>query len=172
MAPFPLAWLVLGALLAERGVEVAINRRHTRWLALHGARWHGRDGFGLILASQVALFGGTLLECLVAPWSGTGWWTWPLLAVALGAQAVRYWVIRTLGPRWSVRVVTLPGAPRVASGPYRLLRHPNYVAVGVEAFVVPLALGAWVSAILVGALALVALARRVRFEERALATNA
>lgn len=172
MAVAPLVWLVLALLLAERGVELVVNRRNARWLNAHGARWLGEDGFGLILASQVALFALTIAEVLFAPWSGVGWWTWPFLAVALLAQGLRYWVIRTLGPRWSIRVATVPGAARVVGGPYRFLAHPNYLAVAVEAFAIPLALGAWGSALVVGAVCSVALARRIRLEEGALRASA
>lgn len=159
------ALLLLGA---ERIGELAINKRNTRWLNDHGAVWHGPDGFGLILAVQLLLFVLILTESLLAPWSGIGWWTWPLLAVALLCQGLRYWVITTLGRRWNVRVVTLPGAPRVTGGPYRWLSHPNYAAVLTEIVVIPLAFGAWLTVLLLVPLKIVALARRIRHEEQAL----
>ena len=168
MAATTLAWVVLGLLAAERFAEIVLNRRHTKWLARHGARWHGADGFTLILLSQIALFALPIIETVWAPWAGPGWWTWPLLVIAFAAQVLRYWVIQTLGSRWNIRVVTLPGAPRITTGPYRFLTHPNYLAVAIEAAVIPLALGAWLSACIVVPLALTALARRIRFEETAL----
>jgi len=63
------------------------------------------------------------------------------VAAFLVLQVGRYWVLATLGPRWTTRVIVLPGAPLIESGPYRLLRHPNYVIVAVELALVPLALG-------------------------------
>ena len=66
----------------------------------------------------------------------------PALAVALGAQALRWWCIRTLGHRWTTRVLVLPGAPRIRTGPYRVLAHPNYVAVIAEGAALPLVHGA------------------------------
>lgn len=160
---------VVAILLAERALELALNARHVAWLRARGARFEPRDGFGLILLSQAALFTLWPAEASLAPWAwGVGWWTWPLLALAALAQAVRYWVIATLGRRWSVRVVTLPGAPRIARGPYRFLPHPNYAVVLTESIVLPLAFGAWATAALVAPLHLVALRRRIRIEERAL----
>lgn len=105
---------------------------------------------------------------LLAPWARMGWWTWPLLGVALLAQLLRYWCITTLGHRWNVRVVTLPGAPRVTSGPYRWLPHPNYLAVLAECIMLPLAFGAWMSALVVVPVKAVALLRRIRHEDQAL----
>lgn len=159
---------VLGLLLAERVVELAINRRNARWLSRHGAVWHRPDGFGPILLAQVLLFGLTTTEVLLAPWARVGWWTWPLLGVLLLAQLLRYWCITTLGRRWNVRVVTLPDAPRVTRGPYRWLPHPNYLAVLAECAALPLAFGAWASLLVVVPVKLVALRRRIRFEDRAL----
>jgi methyltransferase len=164
----PLLAAVLALLGAERLGELALNRRNSRWLAQRGAVWHGADGFGLILAGQVLLFVSTAAEAAFAPWSGTGWWTWPLLGLALLAQALRYWCITTLGPRWCIRVVTLPGAPRVDRGPYRWFPHPNYAAVLLEAIAIPLAFGALATALVLVPLKLVALRRRIRIEERAL----
>jgi methyltransferase len=164
----PLFSVVLLLLLAERIGELLLDRRNARWLKAHGARWHGPDGFGLILAAQVLLFVLLAAEVAFAPWARTGWWTWPALALALLAQALRYWCIATLGPRWNIRVVTLPGAPRIAHGPYRFLPHPNYVAVFTEVVVLPLAFGAWLTLLVLVPLKLVALRRRIRFEEKAL----
>ena len=159
------ALLLLGA---ERIGELLLNRRNARRLAARGAVWHGPDGFRLIVATQTLLFLLVPLEVALAPWSGAGWWTWPLLAIALAAQALRYWCIATLGERWNVRVVTLPGAAPVAGGPYRWLRHPNYLAVLAEMVVLPLAFGAFAAAALLVPLKLVALRRRIAVEDRAL----
>lgn len=164
----PLFSWVLLLLAVERVGELLLNRRNTRWLAERGAVWHGPDGFGLILLAQVLLFALLAAEVAFAPWASTGWWTWPALAVALLAQGLRYWCISTLGRRWNIRVVTLPGAPRVAHGPYRLLPHPNYAAVLAEVVALPLAFGAWGTLLVLVPLKLVALRRRIRVEERAL----
>lgn len=165
----PVLAVTYAVLAAERLFELWINRRNTRLLAQRGAVWTPHDGLSLILVAQMTLFLLWPVEALGAPWSGVGWWTWALLAVALAAQALRYWVIITLGERWSIRVVTIPGSARILGGPYRWLRHPNYLAVAAEALVLPLAFGAYGAAAAAFTLQLVALARRIRIEERALA---
>lgn len=162
-----LSWVLL-LLAAERAGELLLNRRNTRWLAERGALWHGPDGFGLILLAQVLLFGLLSAEATLAPWAGLGWWTWPALGVALLAQVLRYWCITTLGRRWNIRVVTLPGAPRIDRGPYRFFPHPNYVAVLLEVVALPVAFGAWATLLVLVPLKLVALRRRIRVEEEAL----
>lgn len=164
-----LLWSVLGFFALERATEVAIDRRNARELARRGARWHGRDdGFALILLAQGILFAGTFVEGSFAAWAGPKPWTWPCVALLLLAQVVRYWCIATLGWRWSVRVVTLPGTPRVASGPYRYLPHPNYAVVMAEAVLLPLAFGAYATLLVAAPLQLFALVRRVRIEDAAL----
>ena len=98
----------------------------------------------------------------------------PALAAAMAllvvlAMALRYWTIATLGDRWTTRVLVLPGAPLVTGGPFRFLRHPNYLAVAVEIFAIPLLHCAWLTAALWGGANLAVLAVRIRVEERALA---
>jgi methyltransferase len=93
---------------------------------------------------------------------------WVALAGALAAQALRYWAIATLGPRWNTRVIVLPDAPPVTSGPYRWLRHPNYLAVALELAAVPLIHGAWLTAVTFSLANAALLTWRIRVEEAAL----
>jgi methyltransferase len=90
------------------------------------------------------------------------------LAGALLAQGLRWWAIGTLGERWCTRVIVLPGSTPVTRGPYRFLKHPNYLAVVLEMALVPLAFGAWRTALAFSAGNAVLLAVRIRAEERAL----
>jgi len=87
---------------------------------------------------------------------------------ALGAQALRWWAVASLGDRWSTRVVVLPGAAPVTRGPYRWLRHPNYLAVILEVACLPLTYGAWRTALAFSAANAALLGVRIRAEERAL----
>ena len=94
----------------------------------------------------------------------------PAAVLALGSQALRWWCIRTLGPRWNTRIVVVPGLPLVRRGPYRVMPHPNYVAVALEGVVLPLVASAWVTALVFTVLDSVLLLRfRIPAEERALA---
>jgi methyltransferase len=90
------------------------------------------------------------------------------LGVALLAQALRYWAVSTLGPRWNTRVIVLPEAPPVTGGPYRFLRHPNYLAVVLELAAVPLIHGAWLTALCFSLANAALLTWRIRVEEQAL----
>ncbi len=95
---------------------------------------------------------------------------WPMLAAVLAAQALRWWCIGTLGPQWNTRVVVIPGAARVVAGPYRWLPHPNYVAVVIEGFALPLVHTAWLTATVFTVLNALLLRTRLRVENAALAS--
>ncbi len=165
-----LAYLPL--LGAERLVELALSRRNVRWALARGGVEAGRGHHPAAVALHAGLLAGCAAEPLLAPRA------WPLgvalaaLAAALAAQALRWWAVATLGRRWSTRIVVLPGAPRIARGPYRLLRHPNYLAVTVELAAVPLIGGAVVTAAVATLAGAAFLAVRIPAEERALAAGA
>ena len=92
------------------------------------------------------------------------------LALVLASQALRWWCIATLGRRWNTRVIVVPGLAQVTRGPYRLLRHPNYVAVVVEGVALPLVHAAWITALVFTLANAGLLAIRIRCEDRALAS--
>lgn len=92
-----------------------------------------------------------------------------LLALFVALQFLRLWIIAALGRFWTTRIVTLPGAPLVRRGPYRWVRHPNYMLVAVEIPLLPLVFGAWDLAILFGIANLILLAYRIGAEEEVLA---
>jgi len=89
-------------------------------------------------------------------------------AAVLLTQALRWWAVATLGDKWNVRVIVVPGEAPIRRGPYRLLRHPNYLAVAVEMLCVPLVHGAWLTAVVFSALNALVLRDRIRIEEQAL----
>jgi methyltransferase len=159
---------LLGAVTLLRGVELAVSARNVRRLRARGAVEHGRGHY----PAMVALHAGLLAGCALEPWLLPAPWPWtvalPAAAVVILAGALRWWVIATLRERWSTRVLVLPGAAPVRGGPYRWLRHPNYLAVVAEVLALPLACGAWRTA-LAGTIGnAVILAVRIRAEERAL----
>jgi len=155
------------ALSAQRLLELRVSRRHAAALATRGAVEHGAGHFPLLVLVHVLLPLGLIAEVI---WLGArppaAWPAWALLFA--GGQMLRYAAIRALGEHWNVRVLVVPGAPLVRTGPYRWLRHPNYVAVVAEIVAAPMIFGAWRTALVVSALNGVALWVRVRCEERAL----
>jgi methyltransferase len=162
------AYLALVALFAaERGVELVLSTRNARRLLARGGVEVGRGHYPPMVLLHAALLVACAAEALAFPAPPPAW---ALLAAAgaLLAQALRWWSIATLGERWTTRIVVLPGAPPVTGGPYRRLRHPNYLAVVVEFLCLPLAYGSWRTAALFSAANGLLLAVRIRAEERAL----
>lgn len=159
---------LIALVVVQRLWELAVSKRNERALRAEGAIEAGAGHFPVMVALHTAF----LASCVAEVWL----WGRPLLpalalvalASLLAASALRIWAIRTLAGRWTTRVLCLPGARPVTRGPYRLLRHPNYLAVILEMAALPLVHTAWATA-LVFSLANAALLRhRIRCEEEAL----
>ncbi|WP_422002221.1 isoprenylcysteine carboxyl methyltransferase family protein [Reyranella sp.] len=133
-----LGGLILALVTLQRLGELVLARRNTARLLARGAREVAPGHYPLIVLLHAAWLIGLWL--LVVGY-GHGDVSWPWLAVFLVLQALRVWVIATLGERWTTRIVVLPGAPLVRRGPYRFLAHPNYAVVAGEILVLPLAFG-------------------------------
>ena len=165
-------WYVLLVLLVgvERLAELAVSKRNAAWSFARGGVETGRGHFPAMVALHTGLLAGCIAEVVLADRPFIPWLGWPMLVLALGSQALRWWCIATLGPRWNTRVLVVPGLAPVRRGPYRLFRHPNYVAVVVEGFALPLVHTAWVTALVFTALNVPLLRVRLRVENAALAT--
>ena len=160
--------LVVTIVVVQRLSELLLANRNYRWAMRHGGREYGADHYWLFV-----LLHSLWLICLVAetqilqPPVPALWPLWLVLIAA--AQLLRYWAIATLGRCWNTRIIVFDGMPRVTSGPYRYLRHPNYVAVVLEIAAIPMLVGGWYTALLFtvanGALLLVV---RIPAEERVL----
>ncbi len=148
----------------QRLGELVYARGNTKRLLAAGAVEHGAGHYPAI----VALHGGWLAALAVLVPAGAPV-DWGLLGLYGLLQLGRLWVIASLGGRWTTRVIVVPGAPLVTRGPYRFLRHPNYLVVALEIPLLPLAFGAWQIALGFGLANLALLAHRIRIEERALA---
>ncbi|MET7368148.1 isoprenylcysteine carboxyl methyltransferase family protein [Streptomyces sp. NPDC005566] len=158
------------AVAGERLGELVVALRNTRWSLARGGTEAGRGHYPAMVALHTALLAGCLAETWLAGRPFLPWFGWTMLAVVAAAQGLRWWCIRTLGPRWNTRVIVVPDLPLVTGGPYRWLRHPNYAAVAAEGLALPLVHGAWVTAVLFTALNAVLMGVRVRCEDRALAS--
>lgn len=170
MKPAPPGALVLyfAFLLVQRGGELWLSARNRQRLRARGAIEYGRAHFLLLIAVHV-LFPIALAVEVLGLGAGPPAW-WPLaLAAWIAAEALRFWSMAALGDFWNVRVLVVPGAARIRRGPYRFLAHPNYLAVVVELIAAPLMFGAWRTAVAISAINAVALAVRIRCENRALA---
>jgi methyltransferase len=148
----------------QRLIELARARINTARLRRMGAVEADAGGYPL----YVLLHAGWLASLALFVPAATPL-DWPLIGVFALLQLGRIWVIVSLGRYWTTRIITLPDAPLVRAGPFRYLRHPNYLLVVAEIAVLPLAFGAVVIAATFSALNLVLIARRIRIEELVLA---
>lgn len=150
-------------LLAQRGLEELHSQRNTRRLLDQGAIEAGTSYYPVVATTHLgwiaALF---LLVPAGAPLSMS------LLVVFVLLQIARYWIIGSLGRFWTHRIITLKAAPIVRAGPYRFLRHPNYLVTFLETILVPAIFGAWALALIFGAMWGVVLAYKIRLEDEAL----
>ena len=157
--------LAVGLVVLQRLLELALSRRNERRLLARGALERGREHYPLIVALHVVWLLSTLIEGALR-----GPVLWPIpLALFLLVQPLRYWAIFSLGDCWNTRILVVPGAKPVRRGPYRYLKHPNYVVVAVEILTFPLIFGAWITAIVFSILNAALLYVRIREENRALA---
>jgi methyltransferase len=159
------------AVAAERVAELTISRRNLRWSRQHGGVEHGAGHYPVMVALHSGLLAGALAEAELGRRRVDPRLAWPMVTLVVTSQALRWWCIRSLGPRWNTRVVVVPGLPLVTRGPYRFLRHPNYVAVAIEGAALPLVGSAWITATAFTALNLPLLAVRIRAEDAALAES-
>ncbi|MFI5098927.1 MAG: isoprenylcysteine carboxyl methyltransferase family protein [Actinomycetes bacterium] len=161
--------LLILAVGFERLAELRLSTRHARWAFAHGGVETGRAHYPPMVLLHTGLLVAAPVEVWVADRPFLPWLGWPMLAVVLAAQALRWWCIATLGVRWNTRVIVVPGLPLVRTGPYRRFRHPNYVAVVAEGFALPLVHTAWVTALVFTVLNAWLLRVRIRTEDAALA---
>lgn len=168
----PLTLMLYAAFIAltglERVAEMIISKRNAAWSFARGGVEHGQGHFpAMVLLHTGFLFGcvaeAWLLERPFIPALGIA-----MFALAVLGQGIRWWVITTLGPRWNTRVIVLPEAEPITGGPYRWLRHPNYVAVCIEGIALPLLHSAWITAAVFTIANAVLLWVRIRCENEAL----
>lgn len=163
------ALVVLVGLL--RIFELRISQRRRLALTARGAVPVGERHFGAMVLLHAGILGGSLGEAWIVQRPIVLWITVPALMLVVGANALRWWVIATLGPHWNVRIMSSLSLGVVTTGPFRFVRHPNYVAVFVEMAALPLVHGAYLTAAL-GALAHVwVLAQRIAAEESVLLSD-
>ena len=154
--------VILALVTAQRLGELGLARRNTRRLLEQGAREHAPGHYPLIVAVH-------------ALWLAALWWLAPTrgvdpfwLAVFVLIELARIWVLATLGPRWTTRIIVLADAPLIEGGPYRFVNHPNYWVVIAEIAVLPLVFGLWTVALIFSLLNAAVLAVRIRAENEAL----
>lgn len=164
MTPYAVLIIVVAF---ERLAELVVSRRNLALALRRGGREYAFGHYPFMVLLHTGLLVACLVEATHRPFiPALGW---PMLAVVVLAQALRWWCITTLGPRWNTRIIVIPGLPLVEGGPYRWLRHPNYVAVVLEGIALPLVHTGWVTAVVFTAVNAGLLRVRISAENAAMA---
>ncbi|MEJ3658037.1 isoprenylcysteine carboxyl methyltransferase family protein [Actinomycetes bacterium KLBMP 9759] len=161
--------LLVVAVGFERLAELVVSQRNLKWSRENGGREYGAGHYPFMVVLHTGLLAGCLVEVLVAGRPFVAALGWTMLVLVLASQALRWWCISVLGKRWNTRVVVVD-QPLVGGGPYRWMRHPNYLAVVVEGAALPLVHTAWITALAFTVLNAALLTVRIRTENAALAT--
>jgi methyltransferase len=167
-----MTWYVvlIAVVAAERLAEMVVAERNRAWSYARGGVEFGAGHYPVMVLLHAALLVGCLVEPIVLHRPFLAALAWPMLAIVVAAQALRWWCIVTLDHQWNTRVVIIPGAARITGGPYRFVSHPNYVAVIAEGVALPLVHTAWVTAVVFTMLNAALLTARINVENAALAS--
>lgn len=160
--------MLIAVVAIERLAELVVSNRNWAWSRERGGTEFGAGHYPTMVALHIGLLAGCLIEVIALHRSFIPALGWPMLAMVIAAQVLRWWCIATLGHQWNTRVIVIPGAPRVTGGPYRLIPHPNYVAVVVEGIALPLVHSAWLTALAFTVLNAALLRTRIKVENDAL----
>jgi methyltransferase len=167
-----MSWFILliAAVAVERVFELDVSTRNLAWSRARGGAEFGVRHYPTMVTLHTCLLVGCVVEVVALQRPFVPLLGWPMLALVVGAQILRWRCITTLGHQWNTRVVVIPDAPRVTRGPYRLFSHPNYVAVVVEGIALPLVQSAWITALMFTVLNAALLRTRIGVENAALAS--
>jgi methyltransferase len=151
----------------QRLVEVLIAKKNEIWMKSKGAKEYGQRHYQLMVAIHFYFFVSLIVESVLGRPELNSYW--PLLvAVFFIAQVCRIWVIMSLGRYWNTKIIVLKDAEVVAKGPYRFIKHPNYLIVTIELFIIPLIFNAYWTLFVFGILNQLILAIRIPLEEEVL----
>ncbi len=163
--------VLISVLVLQRLAELALAERNRRWALARGGVEYGGKCYSLMVVVHTLFYASIILEWHYRSQGWSTWWPFWVAVLAL-AQLLRIWAIKSLGCFWNTRVIVLPAMQPVANGPYRYIRHPNYLAVIIEIFTIPALCGAYVTAAAFSLANAMILARRIPEEERALKDSA
>jgi methyltransferase len=160
-------WIFFAFLVSQRFLELLLARRNERIVKSKGALEFDSDGYRYIVVTHAAFFISLVLEKFLLQ-RGLNNYCVVFLVIFFFAQVLRYWAISSLGVYWNTRVLVVPGSQRTTTGPYKYLKHPNYIAVMVEIAVIPLIFSCYLTSIIFSIVNLFLIRRRIRIEENAL----
>jgi len=161
------AWWIIIYLILERLIELAVSHRNRARLLARGGREYYQESFRALAMLHVLFLISLVLES--HPWVITlNWWNQLALGCFVLLQVGRYWCIWALGDNWNTRIIVVPGTTPVNRGPYRYLRHPNYLIVSLEFLVIPMLLHAPLTLAIFFIANVLLVRQRIRLEEEVL----
>ena len=153
--------------ISQRLIELLIAKRNERILKAQGGIEFDKNGYRVIVVMHVVFFVSLICEKVFLSRMLNSYWI--IFAALFGvAQFLRYWAIKSLGVYWNTKILVLPNHKLVIAGPYKFLRHPNYLAVIVEIAVIPLIFSCYLTACIFSVINFILLRRRIKIEENAL----
>lgn len=158
--------VLIGVIICQRLVELYIAKRNEKWMKARGGIERGKKHYKWFIVLHVLFFLSIIAEVSANP--APRQLNYFLFIIFIATQMGRIWCIYTLGRFWNTKIIVLPRVSLIKKGPYKYMKHPNYLIVLIELFVIPLLLGAYFSAILFPMLHLGLLRLRVPQEDRAL----
>ena len=162
-----LLWIILGILMVQRVSELLIARRNEIHMKANGAMEFDKIGYRVIVLMHIGFFISLVLEYILLYGKLNKFWI-PLLILFILAQFLRYWAIGTLGRYWNTKILVIPQTMPINRGPYKYVKHPNYIVVITEIAVIPLIFSCYLTAVVFSILNILVLRRRVKIEEKAL----
>ncbi|MEN6413111.1 MAG: isoprenylcysteine carboxylmethyltransferase family protein [Veillonellales bacterium] len=160
-------FILAAIIICQRAVELYIANRNRKAVIKLGALEYGAGHYYMFFILHTSWILGWILECYVNGWTiNRYWYIWGILLI--NAQILRYWCIISLGNYWNTRILVIPGNKPLRTGPYRFVKHPNYIAVAIEMLSIPLLCNAIFTAVLASLCnALLLLCIRIPEEEKA-----
>ncbi|WP_244943857.1 isoprenylcysteine carboxyl methyltransferase family protein [Siminovitchia fortis] len=157
--------IFLTLVIIQRLSELALAKRNERWMKERGGKEYGKGHYWAMVLIHISFFISLIIEVnRFHPTLNTYWK--PLLVIFLLAQAARIWIISTLGKYWNTKIIVLPGAKPVKKGPFKYIKHPNYLIVTIELVIIPLIFQAYITAGAFFVLNQLILAVRIPAEEK------
>lgn len=160
-------WIFIGLLIIQRLAELVVAKRNEKKMLARGAVEYDRAGYKYIVLMHTFFFLSLLSEKIFIAREQNPYWL-IFFIIFIFAQLMRYWAITSLGEYWNTRVIYLKGSPHIKKGPYKFLKHPNYLVVCVELAIIPLIFSCYFTAIFFTILNIILLNRRIKIENRVL----
>lgn len=161
-------WLIFIFIVFERIVELVIAKRNEKWMMERGGIEWGREHYKWFIIVHLLFFFSILIEVTVRDYSNFVLNNY-VFALFLLTQAARVWCIQSLGKFWNTKIIILPDRSLISRGPYKYVKHPNYIIVGIELFIIPILFGAYFTAVIFPILHITLMTVRIPMENKALA---